>query len=157
MLSIAVITVSDRASSGEYADKSGPSITALLEKSGHDCTVTYELVPDNKEKIYQAFSRNLDKDYILTTGGTGISPRDVTPDVTASFCERECPGISNYLRNESIKETIFAVFSRLYCGIKGKTMIINFPGSVKAARFCTQLVIPLLEHGKRMLSGEGHG
>jgi len=156
VLRIAVITISDRAARGDYTDMSGPAIIDLLDKSRLDCTTCHELVPDDKDKIYQALSENLDNDYILTTGGTGISQRDVTPDVTASVCDRECTGISNYLRNESLKETPFAVFSRLFCGIKGKTIIINFPGSVKAAQFCTRLVIPLLEHGYKMLQGKGH-
>jgi len=152
-----VITVSDRAFKGEYADKSGPVIRELLEKSGLACEVFYTLIPDDKKQLSRAFDENRDKDYIFTTGGTGISSRDVTPDATAAFCERELPGVSDYLRAESLKETPFAVFSRAYCGIRGKTIIVNFPGSVKAVTLCTRLMIPILEHGKKMLAGEGHG
>lgn len=156
MLKIAVITVSDRAFKGEYADKSGATIINLLKKSDIECEVYGELIPDDKEKLFGALAHNLDKDYIFTTGGTGISPRDITPDVTASLCDRELPGISNFLRTESRKETPFAVFSRAYCGIKGKTIIVNFPGSVKAVTLCTWLMIPLLVHGNVMLKGIGH-
>lgn len=157
MLTIAVITVSDRAYKGEYADKSGPTIVNLLKQSGIECEVNSELVSDDRDKLFSALARNLDKDYIFTTGGTGISLRDITPEVTASICDRELPGISDYLRAQSRKETHYAVFSRAYCGIKGKTIIVNFPGSVKAVTLCTWLMIPLLEHGKAMLKGEGHG
>jgi molybdopterin adenylyltransferase len=156
VLTIAVITVSDRAFKGEYADKSGPTIINLLKQSGLECEVQSELVPDHREKLFRALARNLDKDYIFTTGGTGISPGDVTPDVTASICDRKLPGISEYLRSMSLKETPYAVFSRAYCGIKGNTIIVNFPGSVKAVTLCTWLMIPLLEHGKAMLKGKGH-
>jgi molybdopterin adenylyltransferase len=156
MLAIAVITVSDRAYKREYDDRSGPEIIRILEQSGIPCRVTRDLVPDDKDKLLTCLKQNLDKDYILTTGGTGISPSDITPEITASLCDRELPGISDYIRRESLKETPYAVFSRGYSGIKGRTIIINFPGSVKAATFCTRLVIPVLEHGKKMLQGEGH-
>jgi len=157
MLKIAVITVSDRASRGEYADLSGPKIKEMIEASSLGAEVSLTVVPDEGEEISRAIGANLDKDYILTTGGTGISPRDITPEVTREICEKELPGISEMLRRESYRETRNAVFSRGYSGMKGKTMIINFPGSVRAATLCTALVLPLLEHGVHMLQGKKHG
>ncbi len=156
MLEVAVITVSDRAYKGEYKDLSGPKIKQMIEQSGIEAEVSLSLVPDEKEALKKALIENLDKDYILTTGGTGISPRDITPDVTREVCDKEVPGISEYLRQESLKETKFAVLSRGFTGVKDKTIIINLPGSVKAVTLCTKLLIPVLEHGKKMIRGGKH-
>ncbi|MGE5341397.1 MAG: MogA/MoaB family molybdenum cofactor biosynthesis protein [Candidatus Omnitrophota bacterium] len=156
MLEVAVITISDRAYSGEYEDRSGPIIMDLLEKSPLDVHVTRDVVPDDEKMIRTAILQHSDKDYILTTGGTGISPRDITPEVTEELCEKELPGVSEMLRFESFKETRFAAFSRGYCGIRGNTIMVNFPGSVKAVTLCTTLFIPLMEHGIQMLHGEKH-
>ncbi len=156
MLEILVITVSDRAYRGEYEDLSGPKIREIIENSDVEARVELMVVPDEQEKVREAFLNNLDKDYILTTGGTGLSPRDVTPEVTQEVCERALPGISEMLRFESYRETKFAVLSRGYAGVRGKTIIINFPGSVKAVSLCTYLILPLLDHAQKMLRGEGH-
>jgi len=156
MLEVAVITVSDRAFKGEYEDLSGPEIRDILQKSELNIDVVLTVVPDEKEAIRQAIIGSLDKDYIFTNGGTGISPRDITPEVTEEICEKELPGISEYLRRESFKETKNAVLSRGYSGVKGKTIIVNFPGSVKAVSLCTRLLIPVLEHGVKMIKGEKH-
>ncbi|RLE08592.1 MAG: MogA/MoaB family molybdenum cofactor biosynthesis protein [Candidatus Aminicenantes bacterium] len=155
-MEILVITVSDRAYRGEYEDLSGPKIREIIENSDVEARVELMVVPDEQEKIREAFLNNLDKDYILTTGGTGLSPRDVTPEVTQEVCERALPGISEMLRFESYRETKFAVLSRGYAGVRGKTIIINFPGSVKAVGLCTYLILPLLDHAQKMLRGEGH-
>ncbi len=156
MLKIAVITVSDRAYSGEYEDISGPTIKELIEKSGIGAEVSLSVVPDEKDILKKEIEWNLNKDYIITTGGTGISERDITPEVTRTVCENELPGIAEMLRAESFKETIFAVFSRGIAGIRGNTIIINFPGSVKAVELCTKLVLPVLEHGISMMHGGKH-
>jgi len=156
MLEIAVITVSDRAYKGEYNDLSGPQIKQMIEESGIEAEVSLSAVPDERKAIEKALMANLDKDYILTTGGTGISPRDITPDVTRDVCDKEVPGISEYLRQESLNETKYAVFSRGFSGIKDKTIVINFPGSVKAVTLCTRLLLPVLEHGKKMILGGKH-
>ncbi len=156
MPAVTVITVSDRASRGEYRDLSGPAIVELIKESFPNAKVTLLLVPDDKSAIREAILENIGKNYIITTGGTGISPRDVTPEVTEEICEKALPGISEMLRAESYKETRFAVFSRGFCGIRGKTIIVNFPGSVKAATSCTKLLLPLMEHGIKMLQGEKH-
>ncbi|HDJ23887.1 MAG TPA: MogA/MoaB family molybdenum cofactor biosynthesis protein [Candidatus Aminicenantes bacterium] len=155
-MEILVITVSDRAYRGEYEDLSGPKIREIIENSDVEARVELMVVPDEQEKVREAFLNNLDKDYILTTGGTGLSPRDVTPEVTQEVCERALPGISEMLRFESYRETKFAVLSRGYAGVRGKTIIINFPGSVKAVSLCTYLILPLLDHAQKMLRGEGH-
>jgi molybdopterin adenylyltransferase len=156
VLTVSVITISDRAADGDYEDLSGPVIQELLKKSGLAVSVSRNLVSDDTGAIRDVILAYCDRDYIITTGGTGIGPRDVTPEVTEELCDYALPGISEYLRHESLKETPYAVFSRGYCGVRGKTIIVNVPGSVKAASLCTRLLIPLMEHGKKMLSGEGH-
>ena len=156
MLEIAVITISDRAFRGEYRDLSGPTIVDLINEYGLEAEVTLTIVSDDKVQIEKAIQNNIGKDYILTNGGTGISPRDVTPEVTRAICDKELPGISEMLRRESYNETPYAVFSRGYAGIKKNTIIINFPGSVKAVTLCTKLILPLLKHGKEMILGGGH-
>jgi molybdopterin adenylyltransferase len=156
VLTIAVITVSDRAFAGHYPDESGPRIIQLLKEEWPQADVSYTLVADDPKQLHQALQANIGRDYIFTTGGTGISPRDFTPEVTAGFCQKELPGIAEMLRAESMKQTKNAVFSRGYAGFIEKTVVVNFPGSVKAADFCTRLMIPLLLHGKKMLWGESH-
>ena len=156
MLEIAVITISDRAFRGEYADISGPTIVDIINESKLTTNVTLTIVPDDRAQIRTAILQNIEKDYIITTGGTGISPRDVTPEVTEEICDKELPGVAEMLRFESYKQTRNAVFSRGYCGIRDKCIIINFPGSIEAVTLCTQLLLPILEHGKKMLHGEKH-
>lgn len=156
MLEVAVITISDRAFRGEYQDLSGPKIKEIIEASGLQAKIRMKIVPDDKEAVRQALLDNLDQDYILTTGGTGLSPRDITPEVTEEICDKEIPGISEMLRRESYKETKNAVLSRGYSGLKGKTIIVNFPGSVKAVSLCTRLLLPIMEHGRKMVHGGRH-
>ncbi len=153
---VTVITISDRAHAGIYEDLSGPEIERIITENLPQAEIRREVVPDSKSALRDALDRNTGSDYILTTGGTGISPRDITPEVTEAFCERSLPGISETLRAESYRETKNAMFSRGYAGVKGKTIIVNFPGSVKAVRTCTALMIPVMEHGLKMLRGEGH-
>ncbi len=156
MLEIAVITISDRAFRGEYDDKSGPRIVEIISDSDVEANIATVIVPDEEEQIRAALLDNIGKDYIFTTGGTGISPRDVTPGVTAEVCDKELPGISELMRRESYRETRNAVFSRAYSGVKDLTIIINFPGSLRAVNLCTNLMLPILEHGKKMLLGGKH-
>ena len=153
---VCVITISDRASRGEYEDRSGPEIVSILQEAFAGSEIRREVVPDELQAINNAFERHTDADFILTTGGTGISSRDVTPEATRSYCERELPGIAEILRAESYRETPTAVLSRGVAGIRGNTIIVNFPGSVKAVRLCTRVLIPVMEHALGMLRGEGH-
>lgn len=153
---ILVITISDRASEGVYEDLSGPAVEESLSRNIPAAEIERQIVPDERASIEKTLTRNLDKDVIITTGGTGLGVRDVTPDVTAEFCDRLIPGIAEYLRTESLKETLNAVLSRGEAGIKGRTLIINLPGSVKGARFCAELLPPILQHALSMIYGEGH-
>ena len=155
-MKVLVLTISDRAFKGVYDDESGPAIKKTIAFILPDATVELLIVPDEKDKIINACQSHLDMDAIITTGGTGIGPRDVTPDATEEFCDKLIPGISDYLRRESCSQTINAVLSRGVAGIKGNTVIVNLPGSVKGAQFCTKLLVPVLQHALKMIKGEGH-
>ncbi len=155
-MTIAVLTVSDRASRGIYADESGPEIERILREAFPAVQVLREIVPDEPERLHAALERHRAADFILTTGGTGISPRDLTPEVTAGWCDRLLPGIAEALRAESLRETPSAMLSRGVAGQKGNTIVVNFPGSLKAVRLCTRALLPVIEHALRMLRGEGH-
>ena len=155
-MTVSVITISDRAARGEYADASGPEIEGLLKEAFPAVEIRREVVPDEAEAILRALEVHAGSDYILTTGGTGIGPRDITPEVTERFCERLLPGIAEALRAESYRETPTAVLSRGVAGTRGATIVVNFPGSVKAVRLCTRVLVPVMEHGLRMLEGGGH-
>ena len=155
-MKIAVITVSDRASAGVYADRSGPAIEDVLRKALPGLELERLLVSDDRGRIAEALAASGSADWIITTGGTGPAPRDVTPEATRDFCDRDMPGIADYLRATSLEETPNAVFSRGYAGMRGSQYVVNFPGSEKAARFCASVLAPLLEHGSAMARGEGH-
>ncbi len=153
---IAVITVSDRASAGVYADRSGPAVVETLKSALPGAEIEAEIVPDGEESVLAALSRHPGADWILTTGGTGPAPRDRTPEATRAYCDRSMPGIADYLRSRSLEETPNAVFSRGEAGMRGLQYVVNFPGSEKAARFCAAALAPLMEHGRKMARGEGH-
>lgn len=158
---ILVITVSDRAFKGIYEDKSGDAIINLLKEYFIKENLIYKIekiiIPDEYDIILNTLKENKDNfNIIITTGGTGLSERDVTPEATRDFCKKEVSGISEYLRAESIKETIFASLSRGYAGINDKVFVVNFPGSEKGAIFYANLIIPLLAHIVDMMNGKGH-
>jgi molybdopterin adenylyltransferase len=153
---VAVITISDRASKGEYQDASGPEIEKEVKSRFPDAAVTRRIVPDTLEDILAALGAAEGADFILTTGGTGISPRDVTPEATRRFIERELPGISESLRAQSYAQTPAAMLSRGVAGLKGGTVVVNFPGSPRAVRLCMNVLGPVMEHALRMMRGEGH-
>ena len=155
-MKIAVVTVSDRASKGVYEDRSGPAIEAALRETLPEIEVEHEIVPDEKAEILAALARHPGAEWILTTGGTGPAPRDVTPEATREFCDRAMPGIADYLRLKSLEETPHAVFSRGEAGMRGAQYVVNFPGSERGARSCAAWLAPLLEHGVKMARGEGH-
>lgn len=155
-MKIAVITVSDRAAGGVYEDASGPAIAAVFAERCPAAIVEREVVADGVDSVCGALARHVDADWIVTTGGTGPSPRDLTPEASAKYCDRAMPGIAEYLRARSLAETPFAVFSRGFAGMRGAQYVVNFPGSVKAAAFHAELLAPLLEHGVAMALGKGH-
>jgi molybdopterin adenylyltransferase len=157
-LRIAVITVSDRASAGVYEDRSGPAVEKVLREIHGDAVIDRSIVADGLDSVRAEMEKHAaaGADWIITTGGTGPSPRDQTPEASAAFCDRGLPGLAEYLRAESLKETPNAVFSRLYAGMRGPVFVVNLPGSEKAALFCARLLAPLLEHGTKMARGEGH-
>ncbi|HOT59328.1 MAG TPA: MogA/MoaB family molybdenum cofactor biosynthesis protein [Spirochaetales bacterium] len=155
-MKVTVITVSDRASRGEYEDKSGPAILDVIKTEIPDTELEYEVVPDGFTSVLSALKRHIDSDWILTTGGTGPAPRDETPEATRAYITKSMPGIAEYLRMKSLEETPFAVFSRGEAGMRERQYIVNLPGSEKGARFCTKLLIPLLKHGIHMAEGGGH-
>lgn len=155
-MKILVLTISDRASEGVYEDRSGPAVEKVLLEGLQGAEVERLIVSDDATDIEEALGKYAEHDVILTTGGSGIGPRDNAPDVTMSFCDRSIPGIAEYLRSESCKETLNAVLSRGIAGYKGTTIIINLPGSVKGAVFCAELLVPILPHACDMILGKGH-
>ncbi|OGI26944.1 MAG: molybdenum cofactor biosynthesis protein [Candidatus Melainabacteria bacterium RIFOXYA12_FULL_32_12] len=155
-MKVTVITISDRASQGIYEDLSGPAIENILRENIKDIEISRIIIPDEEYQLIQALARFYSSDFIITTGGTGLSDRDITPDVCEKYCDKPIPGIAEILRTESYKETPKAMLSRGYAGIKDKTVIINFPGSVKAVTLCTRILIPIMDHALKMLNNEGH-
>lgn len=153
---VGVITISDRASRGEYEDLSGPAIQEEVLALHPTAQVSRLVVPDEPREILAALKSFEGLDFILTTGGTGISPRDVTPEVTRQFCQREVPGIAEALRTRSSAETPAAMLSRGIAGLRGSTLVVNFPGSVKAVRLCMKVLGPVMAHAVGMVRGEGH-
>ncbi|MCC6107344.1 MAG: MogA/MoaB family molybdenum cofactor biosynthesis protein [Atopobium sp.] len=147
-----VLTVSDRSSRGERTDTSGPALVALLEEKGYQVVGT-KIVPDETEEIEQALKDAAEQDIalVLTTGGTGFAPRDVTPEATIAVCERMAPGIPEAMRAGSLAITPRACLSREVAGICSRTLIINLPGSPKAAVENITAVIDAVGHGLRIL------
>ena len=155
MFTARVITVSDRSFRGEREDLGGPLVGRLLEEAGYALAKPI-LVPDEMEQITAALRRSVEEDIalIVTTGGTGFSPRDVTPEATLSVCERLTPGIPEAMRAASMKITPRGMLSRSAAGISGRSLIVNLPGSPKAARENLEAVLEALEHGLTMLRGK---
>ncbi len=155
MYTAAILTVSDRSFRGERPDEAGPLAASLLEGAGYRVIET-ALVPDEQPDIEAALIRLADEvraALVVTTGGTGFSPRDVTPEATAAVCPRMVPGIPEAMRAASLAVTPRAMLSRAAAGIRGGSLIVNLPGSPKAVRENLEAVLPTLEHGLRMLLG----
>ena len=155
MFKAAVLTVSDRCSRGERLDEGGPLVAELLKNAGYEVIQTM-IVPDERGRIEAALRQWCDRepvDLIVTTGGTGFAPRDVTPEATIAVCDRLTPGIPEAMRYASLQVTNRAMLSRAAAGIRKGTLIINLPGSPKAARENLEAVLPALAHGLEMLSG----
>lgn len=150
---VAILTVSDKGSKGEREDKSGKVIEELLKSMAE--IVYYSVVPDEKEVIKKELMANVDKvDLILTNGGTGLHPRDVTPDATLEIIDKEVPGIAEVMRMEGFKKTKQAILSRAVAGIKGKTLIVNLPGSPKAVRESLEVILESLPHAIDKIKGD---
>lgn len=155
--SAAVITVSDKCSRGERVDTSGPAVAGMLEEAGYELRYM-GLVPDEQELIRAELLRCADEEHIglvITTGGTGFSQRDVTPEATLSVVERETRGIPEAMRYASLQITPRGCLSRAAAGIRGKTLIVNLPGSEKAARENLSAVLEAIGHGMEMLYADG--
>lgn len=155
----AVITVSDMGSRGLRQDTSGPAVRAMLDEAGFTVVRT-AMVPDEKEKIsaqLRAFADEEKIGLIVTTGGTGLSPRDVTPEATLAVLDREIRAIPVAMWVEGLKITPRAMLSRAVAGTRGNSLILNLPGSEKAARENLGAVIGALEHAMHMIAAEGHG
>ena len=149
----AVVTLSDRGSRGEREDKSGPLIVSILEEHGYK-TVETLLLPDERHQLEAALRRLADEvrvNVVFTTGGTGFSPRDVTPEATIAVCDRLAPGIAEAMRYFSLQITPRAMLSRQTAGIRKSTLIVNLPGSPKACREDLDFILPVLGHGLGVL------
>ena len=155
----AVITVSDLGSRGQRVDTSGPTVVKMLEEAGYRVVHT-QIVPDEQAEISAVLKKCADElhaDLIVTTGGTGLSPRDVTPEATLAVLEREIRAIPVAMWVEGLKVTPRAMLSRAVAGTRGTSLIVNLPGSEKAARENLGAALPALEHALHMIAGEGHG
>lgn len=155
MYTAAVVTVSDRASRGEYEDKTGPVLVEMLRDAGYDVRETL-IVPDEQDQIESAFIRLADQKtaLILSAGGTGFAPRDRTPEATLAVCDRLVPGIPEAMRAASMKITPRGMLSRAAAGIRENSLIVNLPGSPKGAKENLEAVLSGLSHGIAMLQGE---
>ena len=152
-LRIGILTVSDRSSSGERPDASGPAVEEVVLAEGWQ-VVRRDVVPDDLERLKQLMKDWSDTggmDVMLTTGGTGFSPRDVTPEATQAVIERAAPGLAEAMRAASLRVTPHAMLSRAAAGIRRRTLIVNLPGSPKAAVENLQVVLPVLPHAVRLL------
>ena len=153
----AVITISDKGAKGERVDTSGPNLCEILKQRGFHVAYT-AIIPDEMDEIKAELIRCCDEKkvaLVLTTGGTGFSPRDITPEATLQVVERRTPGIPEAMRAESMRITPKGCLSRSEAGIRGRTLIINLPGSKKASEENILAVIDPVEHGLQMLMSEG--
>lgn len=148
-----VLTISDRCSRGEQEDLSGPAVCAMLREAGVG-SIDAEIVPDEIDLIARALRTHTDvAQLIVTTGGTGLAARDVTPEATRMVCERLVDGMAERMRAEGVRETPLAALSRGVCGTAGRTLIVNLPGSVRGARTSLGAVLPLVPHALDLLAG----
>ncbi len=156
MFNLGILTISDKGWRGQREDKSGKVIRdslSLLDSR----VIKYEVVPDEVEIIANKLTQWADEgevDIILTTGGTGLGPRDVTPEATLSVVDRVVPGFAEAMRAETFQKTPIAILSRAVAGVRGKCLIINLPGSPKAVRECLEIVLPAIPHAVEILKGE---
>lgn len=155
---VAIVTMSDKGSLGQRVDESGPVIARMMEEWGEADIVAETLIPDDFEIIKKTLVSLCDDtkvDLILTTGGTGLSPRDITPEATLAVSDRNVPGIAEYMRAKSFEITPKAMLSRAVSVMRGQTLIINLPGSPKAVRENLGFILPALGHGLEIMTGRG--
>jgi molybdenum cofactor synthesis domain-containing protein len=156
MRQAAILTISDRGFRGEREDLSGPAVKDILHSAGFLISHS-EVLPDEQHLIEQQLQFLADEsclDLVVTTGGTGVSPEDVTPDATLAVIHRQVPGMAEAMRAASLAKTPRAMISRALAGIRGRTLIINLPGSVKGARENLQVILPALEHALEKIQGD---
>ena len=152
----AILTISDRGFKGEREDRSGPVLREILDKAGF-AIADFEVLPDDQHLIEQRLRHLADEfnlDLVVTTGGTGVSPQDLTPDATLAVIDRQVPGMAEAMRVASLAKTPHAMLSRAVVGIRGQTLIINLPGSVKGARENLEVLLPALEHALDKIQGD---
>jgi molybdopterin adenylyltransferase len=155
----AVLTVSDRSARGERADESGPVLAELLRGVGAS-VVVQEIVSDELEPLTARLRELTDRgdvNLVVTTGGTGLSQRDNTPEATRAVVEREVPGICEAMRAETSRQTPTAMLSRAVCGVRSGALVVNLPGSPKGVRECFAVIRPVIEHALALLAGRGDG
>jgi molybdopterin adenylyltransferase len=151
-----ILTLSDRSADGKRADASGPALADLIRAQNWS-VAKQAILPDDESAIRAALIEWADSgevDVILTTGGTGFAPRDITPEATRAVIEREAPGLAEAMRAESIKKTPHAMLSRAVAGIRGRTLIVNLPGSPKGAVENLQTILPVLPHAVQLLTDD---
>jgi molybdopterin adenylyltransferase len=156
MIEVGILTISDKGARGEREDQSGKVIEEIVKKIEGEVRY-YRIIPDEKEIIQDELVKAVDKlhlDLILTTGGTGLGKRDVTPEATLAVIEKEVPGISEIIRSESFKKTNRAILSRGVAGIRKKSLIINLPGSPKGVKESLEIILKALPHGIEIIKGE---
>lgn len=155
-LLVGILTISDRSWRGDRPDQSGPALEDVISAQGWTVSKS-GIVPDDLDEIQDTlveWSDNGDLDVILTTGGTGFSPRDVTPEATQAVIERDAPGLSEAMRSASLIVTQYAMLSRAKSGIRGRTLIVNLPGSPRAAVENLQVILPVMSHAAELLRGD---
>jgi molybdopterin adenylyltransferase len=158
MIKVATLTISDSCSKGQREDISGQTIKDILPKDKFEIC-DYKVVADERKSITDELIRFADEiqaDIVLTTGGTGLGPRDVTPEATIDVCQKMVPGLAETMRSEGLKKTKNAILSRAVAAIRGNTLIINLPGSPKAVKESLEAILDVLPHAVKMMSGAGH-
>jgi molybdopterin adenylyltransferase len=158
MIKVAILTVSDSCAQQKRQDISGQAIKEILPPEKFEIC-HYKVVADEQNDIENQLIRFADElyvDTVFTTGGTGLGPRDVTPEATVAVCQKMVPGLAETMRLEGLKKTRNAVLSRATAGVRGKTLIINLPGSPKAVRESLESILDVLPHARDMLLGHGH-
>ncbi|MFC1913940.1 molybdopterin adenylyltransferase [Chloroflexota bacterium] len=156
MLNIGILTISDKGALGQRQDKSGEAIRGSLSQID-SCVTAYEIVPDEKEVIAAKLTEWADTgslDVVFTTGGTGLSQRDVTPEATLAILDKVVPGFTEAMRIRTLEKTPMAMLSRATSGVRGKCLIINLPGSPKAVQECLEVILPAVPHAAEIIKGE---